>query len=266
MAVAARAAASAVRFAWHFIDNMDLTSSFNLERLKQFWLYCTPEWTVYLHRGPEATTIYEKTTGKGEPAGINCSGKLNFVRPAAKSAGDKDSKGLSMSESNIDRRNFLRTATAVTSALSAATSAFARPAKGKIVGANDRINIGVIGTGGRGTYDAKQMAKLGDSHNVRIAMLCDVYQKRLNENKETHKVPGTLDYREVIANSEIDAVIVATPDHWHAPIALAAMDAGKDVYLEKPMCHTIEEAHQLVQTAKETERIIQVDRNSVVQG
>jgi len=163
-----------------------------------------------------------------------------------------------MSESNIDRRNFLRTATAVTSALGAASRAFARPAKGKVVGANDRINIGVIGTGGRGTYDAMHMAKLGDSHNVRIAMVCDVYQKRLNHNMEAHKVPGTLDYREVLGKSEIDAVIVATPDHWHAPIALAAMDAGKDVYLEKPMCHTIEEARQLVQTAKETQRIIQV--------
>lgn len=163
-----------------------------------------------------------------------------------------------MSESNTNRRNFLKTATAVTSALGVAASAFARPAKGKVVGANDRINVGVIGVGGRGTYDAAQMAKLGESHNVRIAMLCDVYQKRLTKNKEIHKVPGTLDYREVIGNKEIDAVIVATPDHWHAPIALAAMDAGKDVYLEKPMCHTIEEAHQLVQTAKETQRIIQV--------
>jgi predicted dehydrogenase len=163
-----------------------------------------------------------------------------------------------MSQNNLDRRNFLKAATAVTSALGVARSAFARPTKGKVVGANDRINIGVIGTGGRGTYDAQQMAKLADSHNVRIAMVCDVYQKRVNKNAEAHKVPGTLDYREVLAKSEIDAVIVATPDHWHAPVALAAMDAGKDVYLEKPMCHTIEEAHQLVQTAKETERIIQV--------
>jgi predicted dehydrogenase len=89
-------------------------------------------------------------------------------------------------------------------------------------------------------------------------MVCDVYQKRLNEAKDFHKCPATLDYREVINNKEIDAVIVATPDHWHAPIALAAMDAGKDVYLEKPMCHTIEEARQLVQTSKETQRIVQV--------
>ena len=163
-----------------------------------------------------------------------------------------------MSDSNIDRRNFLKAATAVTTALGAAKSAFAGPAKGRVIGANDRINIGVIGVGGRGTYDAVQMSRLAESHNVRIAMVCDTYQKRVNKNKDVHKVPGTLDYREVIGNSEIDAVIVATPDHWHAPIALAAMDAGKDVYLEKPMCHTIEEAHQLVTTAKETKRIIQV--------
>src|SRR5215471_9716822 len=96
--------------------------------------------------------------------------------------------------SNTNRRNFLKTATAVTSALGAATRAFGAPAKGKVIGANDRINIGVIGTGGRGTYDAVHMAKLGDSHNVRIAMVCDVYQKRLNHNTEAHKVPGTLDY------------------------------------------------------------------------
>ena len=69
---------------------------------------------------------------------------------------------------------------------------------------------------------------------------------------------GYLDYREVIARKDVDAVIVATPDHWHAKIALAAMDAGKDVYCEKPMCHTIDEAHQLSNTVKETKRIMQV--------
>ena len=89
-------------------------------------------------------------------------------------------------------------------------------------------------------------------------MVCDVYQKRVNANAAAHNVKGTLDYREVLNNPEIDAVIVATPDHWHAPIALAAMDKGKDVYLEKPMCHTIEEAQQLVQTVKETKRVLQV--------
>ena len=62
----------------------------------------------------------------------------------------------------------------------------------------------------------------------------------------------------MLAKEDVDAVLVATPDHWHATIALAAMDAGKDVYLEKPMCHTIEEAKQLVNTVKETKRVLQV--------
>src|SRR5436305_6936071 len=144
---------------------------------------------------------------------------------------------MSADEKSLDRRNFLKNATALSVATSALSkSAVARPAakvSGKVIGANDRINVGVVGCGGRGTYVAKQFAKAGETHNARIAMVCDVYQKRVNANKEFHKVPGTLDYREVLNNSEIDAVIVATPDHWHAPVALAAMDRGKDVYLEK---------------------------------
>ena len=77
-------------------------------------------------------------------------------------------------------------------------------------------------------------------------------------NKERLKCDGYLDYREIINRKDIDAVVVATPDHWHARIALEAMDHGKDVYLEKPMCHTIDEAQQLVNTVKETGRVLQV--------
>src|SRR2546423_13674286 len=72
------------------------------------------------------------------------------------------------------------------------------------------------------------------------------------------KVKGTLDYREVLNQNDVDAVIVATPDHWHGKMAMDAMDHGKDVYLEKPMVHTNEEARQLVNTVKETKRILQV--------
>jgi len=73
-----------------------------------------------------------------------------------------------------------------------------------------------------------------------------------------YKCDGYLDYREVLGRSDVDAVIVATPDHWHAKIALEAMDHGKDVYLEKPMCHTNDEIKQLVNTVKETKRVLQV--------
>ena len=100
--------------------------------------------------------------------------------------------------------------------------------------------------GGRGTYVAQVFAKVGEEDNAQIVAVCDVYQKRVNENKAKHKCDGYLDYREVLARKDIDAVIIATPDHWHAHIALDAMAKGKDVYLEKPMCHTIDEARQLV--------------------
>jgi len=138
----------------------------------------------------------------------------------------------------------------------------ARPAKtvtGRVIGANDRINVGVIGVGGRGTYVGREFAKIGkDTNACQIVAVCDVYQKRVDLNKEFHKCDGYLDYREVIARKDIDAVIIATPDHWHAKMALEAMDSGKDVYLEKPMCHTIEEAKHLVNTVKETKRVLQV--------
>jgi len=164
-----------------------------------------------------------------------------------------------MSESNLDRRNFLKTATAVTSALGAARSAFARPAKGKVVGANDRINIGVIGVGGRGSYLAHTFAGISERTNdCKVVAVCDVYEKRKRKNATSLKCDGFLDYREVIGRPDIDAVVVATPDHWHARIALEAMDHGKDVYLEKPMCHTIEEAKQLASTVRETKRVLQV--------
>jgi predicted dehydrogenase len=163
----------------------------------------------------------------------------------------------------MDRRDFLKGASGVTTALGVAGAAFgARPGTrttGRVIGANDKINVGVIGTGGRGTYVAREFATAGQKDNsCQIVAVCDVYQKRLTKNKEAHKCDGYLDYREVLARKDVDAVIVATPDHWHAKIALAAMDAGKDVYCEKPMCHTIDEARQLSETVKETKRIMQV--------
>lgn len=158
----------------------------------------------------------------------------------------------------LSRRNLLKSA----GALGVAAKSFAASraaASGRVIGANDRINVAVIGTGSRGFYVAREFAKSGEGPaNARIAMVCDVYQKRVTAGKEAYKCDGTLDYREVLAKSDVDAVIVATPDHWHAPIAIAAMDKGKDVYLEKPMCHTVEEVKQLMATVKETKRVLQV--------
>ena len=131
---------------------------------------------------------------------------------------------------------------------------------GRVLGANDRINIGCIGVGGRGSSVMRWAMRVGESSRpAQVVAVCDVYRKRLNRAKELSKADfATLDYREVIARKDIDVVIIATPDHWHAPIAIAAMQAGKDVYCEKPMTKTVEEAKRFYETAKATGRVVQI--------
>ncbi len=171
-----------------------------------------------------------------------------------------------MSADSVNRRDFVKTAAGVGAALGAASKAFARAsskassrASGRVIGANDRINVAVIGVGGRGEYLARTFAGIGEQTNgCQVVMVCDVWERRRREVAERLKAKGTLDYREVLGVQDIDAVVIATPDHWHARIALEAMDHGKDVYLEKPMCHTIEEAKQLAATVRETRRVLQV--------
>src|SRR5215472_3824789 len=162
----------------------------------------------------------------------------------------------------VDRRDFLKTAGAAGLSLTAAGQALAARgahSSSRTIGSNDRIQIGVIGVGGRGSDDAKNFQAYGDAHNAcQIVAICDVYEKRKRIAAEKYNCKGYLDYRELLARDDIDAVIIATPDHWHAKIALDAMDHGKDVYLEKPMCHTNEEIRQLVNTVKETKRVLQV--------
>ena len=152
----------------------------------------------------------------------------------------------------MNRRDFVKGAVAagVAGQLGSAASA---------VGANDRINLGLIGAGSRGSYIIKKFAAIGEHDNpARVAAVCDVYQKRVNENKALYHCEGYLDWHEVVNRPDIDAVVIATPDHWHATIAIAAMEKGKDVYVEKPMCHTIAEAKRLVETVRATGRVLQV--------
>jgi predicted dehydrogenase len=166
-----------------------------------------------------------------------------------------------MSANHPNRRDFLRTATvaaSTTAALSAARPG-SKMAAGRVIGANDKINVGLIGSGGRGVYVADEFAKIGaQDGSCKVVAVCDVYEKRKKLAAQKFGAEGYLDYREVLNRSDVDAVIVATPDHWHAKIALEAMDRGKDVYLEKPMCHTIEETKLLMDTVRETKRVLQV--------
>jgi predicted dehydrogenase len=169
-----------------------------------------------------------------------------------------------MSQDQFDRRDFLKRTASAGAGAALASSMLAKgriksdPAR--VIGANDRINIGLIGCGGRGTDDAKSFTRFAEANNnaCQIVAVCDVYEKRKRAQGELYKAKQFLDYREVLALPEVDAVIVATPDHWHARIALDAMDHGKDVYLEKPMCHTIKEVKQLTDTVRETKRVLQV--------
>ena len=126
----------------------------------------------------------------------------------------------------------------------------------RVLGANDRIGLGVIGTGGRGTY---VMTRFQTFDDVEVRALCDVYPARIDEAKG--KAPNAKsfgDHRELLELKEVDAVLVGSPDHWHKDHACDAMNAGKDVYTEKPMCRTRDEAPIMVKTARITGRICQV--------
>jgi predicted dehydrogenase len=169
-----------------------------------------------------------------------------------------------MSQDQFDRRDFLKKTGGLAASTALAAKAFAAPkAKvnpSRIIGANDRINIGLVGCGGRGSSDAQTFTKYAkDNKNAcQILAVCDVYEKRKRAQADKYQAKGFTDYREMIAMPELDAVIVATPDHWHAQVALDAMGQGKDIYCEKPMCHTIDEVRQLVDTVRESKRVFQV--------
>ena len=126
----------------------------------------------------------------------------------------------------------------------------------RILGANDRVGLGVIGTGGRGTY---VMGSFQKNPEVEVRALCDVYDLRVERARQ--KAPtakGFSDHRELLALKEVDAVLIGSPDHWHKDHAIDSMNAGKDVYTEKPMCRKREEAPEMVKAARVTGRICQV--------
>lgn len=126
----------------------------------------------------------------------------------------------------------------------------------RILGANDRIGLGVVGTGERGTY---VMTLFQKNQDVEVRALCDVYPVRTDRAQQ--KAPGTkafTDHRQLLELKEVDAVLVGSPDHWHHDHAIDAMNGGKDVYCEKPMCRTREEAPEMVRTTRVTGRICQI--------
>jgi len=128
----------------------------------------------------------------------------------------------------------------------------------KIIGSNERIKIGVIGCGGMANSHMNALLKMQDSDNIEIAAVCDVYSNRLEKAKELTKAQSFKDYRKLLELKDIDYVLIATPEHWHYQMTLDAIDAGKHIYVEKPMTHTIEQAKSITEKISKTKLKLQV--------
>jgi len=127
---------------------------------------------------------------------------------------------------------------------------------GRIMGANDRIRMGLIGSGGRGKQDWATFLKQPDFEAVAV---CDLYQPFLEKGiaMADGRPKGFTDFRRLLEVKDIDAVIAAVPDHWHALVTIAACDAGKDVYCEKPLSLTVAEGRKMVEVARRNKRVVQ---------
>jgi predicted dehydrogenase len=144
------------------------------------------------------------------------------------------------------RRNFLGTAAIGVTAVSYS----------RVLGANDRVNLGLIGAGDRGR---SVIGNFLNNPAIRAVSVCDIYGAHIDEAKQ--KLPGAktfTNHRELLAAPGLDAVYIAVPDHWHASIAIEALAAGKDVYVEKPLTRLIEEGMPIVKAARENNRVCQV--------
>ncbi len=130
------------------------------------------------------------------------------------------------------------------------------------VSPSDRVRIALIGAGGQGSGDTRNSLNVG---GVELAAVADIYDGRLKRAREVwgDSLFTTRDYREVLARKDVDAVIIGTPDHWHSTIAIDAMNAGKDVYCEKPMVQQLSEGQQMIEAQKRTGRILQVGSQRV---
>ena len=158
-------------------------------------------------------------------------------------------------QKRVTRRAFAKTGAAAVFGMAAMKTGAARASR--ILGANDRVRLGFIGVANRGG----QLIDAFKTHDdAEIVALCDVDKRSLSSAKQ--KVGGNpdtcADFRELVDRKDIDAVAIATPDHWHAIQTIMACDAGKDVYVEKPLSITIHEGRRMVEAARRNKRVVQV--------
>ncbi len=158
---------------------------------------------------------------------------------------------------NPSRRDFLAASALAAGGLAAARAAGEEDAPRKLVGANDRIVLGFVGLGGMGSGLLDIFKKFPD---VQVGAVCDVYERhRLRAREAAGGNPSVhKDFREVLDRKDVDAVVVATPDHWHAIPTILACQAGKDVYCEKPLSYRIAEGRAMVRAAADAKRVTQM--------
>lgn len=155
-----------------------------------------------------------------------------------------------------NRRNFLKT-----SLLAAATTSWTAKSWSQVKGANDRIHVGVVGFNGRGKSHIGGFSAL-DKYGVKVDALCDVDSRVLEQGVESFKrkdqtVRPFKDIRDLLEAPDVDVISIATPNHWHSLAAIWAIQAGKDVYVEKPVSHNVWEGRKLVEAARKYNRIVQ---------
>ncbi len=126
----------------------------------------------------------------------------------------------------------------------------------RVLGANNQVRAAIIGSGGRGRYLTSNFKEVG----AEMAAVCDVYEPNLQAGLKAASTGAKpySDYRRLLEDKSIDAVVIATPDHWHAQMVIDAVEAGKDCYVEKPMAHTIDQAFRMVDAVRRTKRVVQV--------
>jgi len=168
----------------------------------------------------------------------------------------------------VDRRNFLKAGSIMTAGtfisggMTYHAMAEEQGEPAKPVAANDHLQIALIGAGGQGQYDTQIAAEIP---GIKVRAAADCYGGRLVHAKELWgaDIQTTRNYAEILERKDIDAVIIGTPDHWHMRAAVDAMNAGKDVYCEKPMIHLYSDGPKIIATAKRTGRIIQIGSQRV---
>ena len=165
-----------------------------------------------------------------------------------------------MEQPQMNRRRFLGASSAAGLTLATAEQTDA----GQSGSANDVIQVGVIGPGGRGTTVMKECIEFGSRYRARVTAVCDIWNQRLEAAaklvSESYGVrpKSYRRFQDLLADQEIDAVIIATPDHQHAKMLKAAVEAGKDAYCEKPMGNVLAETNAAMAAVEASDRIVQI--------